>query len=420
MCIRDRSVPAICHLNLFLVFDGSFKFHDNYEMFGAAASSGSGGLPAAPVASGRAKIEARLSSALMHAEVQEATLDKLGDAGLCTVRMYANIADGVDAFRKVLEQPEIDIKGNNLAGLTEQANLVSVWKSLRTTADVEEKAQAERIQMALPPSIQTKDVKILTKLFEKTTEGYEVTKYVCPSRDYFARKVGEIETCFEAEHLTQVTTTDTEDVTTGSNPELAGYDLVAKVFKTSHKEVRVSMPRTPESLRARLKTMGLCFTFLKLKFPGKEVLRTATIQLFSHYTDWLFGPHVWGKAQLGLDGKPIATPTIDHVMMYDNAIRARVADAMNSGTDIRAAFAEATGHEDTHQTHFFGNVSIEYAMGRKSITAPGLASDKPVVDVPTGSKPTQMERGNFFSTVRRSSFAWSPLTFEEGLPPNAT
>ena len=62
-----------------------------------------------------------------------------------------------------------------LAGLTEQANLVSVWKSLRTTADVEEKAQAERIQMALPPSIQTKDVKVLTKLFEKSTEGYEVT-----------------------------------------------------------------------------------------------------------------------------------------------------------------------------------------------------------------------------------------------------
>ena len=70
--------------------------------------------------------------------------------------------------------------------------------------------------------------------------------------------------------------------------------MLAKTFRVSQKEIRVSYPTGPESLRARIKTMGLAFVLLKLKFPSKAALRTASMQVFVHYTDFLLGPKVWG------------------------------------------------------------------------------------------------------------------------------
>jgi hypothetical protein len=101
------------------------------------------------------------------------------------------------------------------------------------------------------------------------------------------------------------------------------------------------------------------------------------MQMFQHYTDWLFGPDVWGKASLGVDGQPVATPALKHVLIYDYAIRQRVADNMNSGTGIKMAFAEATADIDTRLTHFFGNVQLDIGSAAcRAISAPGLSAPK--------------------------------------------
>ena len=57
---------------------------------------------------------------------------------------------------------------------------------------------------------------------------------------------------------------------------------------------------------------------------------------------------------------------------------------MNAGIDIKAAFGEATAHEDTRQTHFYGVVQCD--PHPRSVSAPGLTADNPVVDVPHGPK----------------------------------
>ena len=118
------------------------------------------------------------------------------------------------------------------------------------------------------------------------------------------------------------------------------------------KEVRAAMPQGAESFRARMLTMGLAFVLLKLKFPSKAVLRTASVELFHKYTHYLFGPKVWGEATLGLDGKPTATPHLHHVIIYDMAIRGKIADLMNAGYDIETAFGQATADGELTRTHF--------------------------------------------------------------------
>ena len=368
-------------MHFFVYFDFFVDFLKMFASSSAVASvvaTGPLGAPAPP-STGRELLEARLSATLMNANVKDSTLDTLGNAGLTSVVLFANLAETVEAFRAVLEKPEVDLKGDTFAGTLEQAKLVSVWKSLRTTTEVEAKAQAERTLLALPPQILPKDLASLKKIFEKTKGGWELAKHECPSKSYFERKIGEVETAFEAEHLTMVTNGDRDNPSEAANsgPDLAGWDMVAKTFRVSSKEIRVAMPKGPEGLRARLLTLGLAFVLLKLKFPSKGVLRTADMDLFHTYVRFLFGPNVWGKATLGIDGKPTSTPHLQHVLIYDAAIRSRVADHMNGGVDIQEAFREATANGDVKQTHFYGNVNMDIGSARcRAITAPGLATER--------------------------------------------
>ena len=113
--------------------------------------------------------------------------------------------------------------------------------------------------------------------------------------------------------------------------------------------------------------------FSHQKFPHKPALSTATTELFDLYTEYMFGPEVWGCATLGENGKPVSCPTIKHVIIYDKAIRDRVAVLMNANWDIRAAFGEATAHERTRRINF-DNVCAQAINTPecKAITAPGL------------------------------------------------
>ena len=124
-------------------------------------------------------------ASLMHAGVTEDSLDKLGNARVRTTALFAHIADDVDGLRKFLNRPEVDIKGDTFDGSLEQAAIIGVWKTMRTTVEVEDKATAERMRLQLPPTISRNDLTSLTKVFEKTEEGFKVTKYVAPGKHYF-------------------------------------------------------------------------------------------------------------------------------------------------------------------------------------------------------------------------------------------
>lgn len=134
------------------------------------------------------------------------------------------------------------------------------------------------------------------------------------------------------------------------------------------------MPTTSEGLRARLFVLGISYVFLKMKYPSKGILTTAEPMLFHYYTEWLFGYDNWGKSTMGADSKPRATPTLDHIPVYDMAIREKMADLMNEGVDIEAALDMARADSEVRQKHFLENVSIDINTDKcRAISAPGLA-----------------------------------------------
>ena len=107
-----------------------------------------------------------------------------------------------------------------------------------------------------------------------------------------------METCFVVETLTAVTNCTQQDINQPTPPDV-GVDLRTGCFKTSTKEFAVPMPTTPEGLRARLNLMGICFCYLRQRFPGKGALRTVGPLTFHYYVEWLLGPKVWAKRQWG-------------------------------------------------------------------------------------------------------------------------
>ena len=333
----------------------------------------------------RDKIDSRLLSMFSSAGCTEATLDKLGKAGMTSVAMVTSVTDTKEDFRKFLESAEVDLAAIDLATRLQQTAVMSVYKACLTLEDVEVRQATERRANKQVPEVTEEEVNVCWKLFE--AKYFKLNKVMCPSPAYLGRKQGEVESYFKAESLTRVTNYNQDDINDRVN---MGWDPnnPQAPFKVQKKEYGIPMPQGSEELRARWRTLAVAFVMAKLRNPQRAVLRTADIDLFDRYTEWMFGQDVWGLVQLDALGKVTATPHIDHVKTLDIAIRTKVAELMNAGVDIKEAFKLTTEDEKLMRMSFHNPYSIEVHSKRcTACTAPGLteahgaAALKPLEDI---------------------------------------
>ena len=129
-------------------------------------------------------------------------------------------------------------------------------------------------------------------------------------------------------------------------------------FKSTFKDYSIPMPRDAMELSARFRTWAVVMYLLKMKFPGKSVLRTVEIELVDRYVEWLYGPENWGEVVYDANDKPISSPTMGHVMQYDYRIREDMAKYMNEGHDFEAAMMKARTDEHLRTRYFTRPVSV--------------------------------------------------------------
>ena len=113
-----------------------------------------------------------------------------------------------------------------------------------------------------------------------------------------------------------------------------------------------------EQLRLRLETMAICWCFLKLRAPSRRVLQTVSMALFDRYTKWLFGPRVWGLATRDASGRALSTPTLQHVITFDAAIRKAVVKLLNDGVDYATALERAKLDPMLLQVSFLSHIAV--------------------------------------------------------------
>ena len=204
--------------------------------------------------------------------------------------------------------------------------------------------------------------------FEKAEYDLEDTQ--APPKAYLERKLAEATSTFRAEPLTAVTTAAQEDQNQTTMPTI---DPHTGIFKVSTKSFAVQYPKDSEELRLRLRTFGYCWCMVRQHCPNRAVLGTINITLVDRYIDWLFGPKCWGLVTRDLRGNAMSSPTIDHVMGYDMAIRKEVCKDLNRGIDFATALANAQKDTELRNQNFLAQVTISAASSAsRAITAPGV------------------------------------------------
>ena len=108
-------------------------------------------------------------------------------------------------------------------------------------------------------------------------------------------------------------------------------------------------------------------------------MQSSTLDFWTRYIDFLFGQKVWGLATKDEFSRPVATPTLKHVLVFDMALRTQVANELNNGLDIQSAFGKVCGWQKVpdpvsivlKQVHFLNHVSMEIGTAAcKSCTSP--------------------------------------------------
>jgi hypothetical protein len=81
-------------------------------------------------------------------------------------------------------------------------------------------------------------------------------------------------------------------------------------------------------------------------------------------------------AQLDQNGRPISTPSIQHVLHYDHMIQQKMADLMNEGHDFATALNAAKHNGEIRAVHFISPVSRDINNHEcRACSAPGLRED---------------------------------------------
>lgn len=318
------------------------------------------------------KIEPRFLAILQQCDVAEKEMVALVNTKVLSAGLFGHIAkdeDGVIAFLKATCNIDVEQRAEDWII---RSQLLMAWESCRTRGQVEIKEAAQRAVCQLPPQLALGDHERARKAFENI-EHMELPEYLTPSESYFERKIGQVQTFFEAESLCTVTNKCQQD----SNMTSAGVDFDSRgvgTFKLQKKDFGVSFPDDPESFKHRIKVVGICHMFLKLMFPSNPKLATIDMEVFRRYSDYLCGPMVWGFVAKNEHGMPTSSPHVGHVIAYDLAIRKFICSSMNGGADFKSAMESALRNESLRSQNFTTPFAVD-AGSKKCLemTAPGLS-----------------------------------------------
>ena len=342
-------------------------------------------IMAAPVKTPKDEMETRLLALFQNAGVPNDQLDRLADLGVKSVALFTNIVDTKAELRPFLMKA-LGLNHNDADPLTAiaaqmaQARIISVYAAAKSTDEVEIKRSAERAASHEAPVVELQELMQQKQAYESRKRALPLVR--TPSKAYYERRVGEVSTYFEAEQLTEVTNRAQElkfmkSPSAQSNGQI-NWDPGAGAFRTKVTSFGVLMPKDAESLRARIKLIGIAFEFIKMKFSSTRVLQSASVELFDQYYEYLEGEDCWGLATLGEGNLPVSTPTIQNVFIYDQAIRTKLALAMNNGVDAETALLRLISPVDPQsvalkQINFLNNVAIGVnAPEARRMTAPGI------------------------------------------------
>ena len=239
------------------------------------------------------KLDPRFLALLQQNEVAPEHMDALGLAGCKTMALYGHCGSTEERLEKFLKATlglDVDARVTDAIPI---AQLTIVWSACRKRQEVETEAQAQRAANHLPPQLTVEDQASAREALEKKLSK-QVPDHKVPSESYFQKKVGEVETVWQAEKLSEVTNLAQElkqkKPRSQTDQHLGVNSKLQLVAETKLPVFTVPMPTDEATFKNRFEIMDNMTHMLQMRFIGNPVLATYEKGMWVEYcSDFLCG-----------------------------------------------------------------------------------------------------------------------------------
>ncbi len=232
------------------------------------------------------KMDGELLRILEDADVPKEVRALFGHFGILKIRSFARLEPDEQATRDLLKK-EFEI-GDGIAERIIIAHILVAWDSAKERVKRQAEVVTEARVHGTTPELPKSDDNSMRQAYEGV-HG-EISDLIYPSSDYLKSKLDQVEDeLYEAEPLTEVISREhaasgTSDVT---------LTLIPSALRVSKVKHKIAMPKDSEQLRARMKTMAMCWELTRMKYPERRTLKGLTSQVFTDLVEYLLGELVW-------------------------------------------------------------------------------------------------------------------------------
>ena len=310
---------------------------------------------AAEVAAGIVLLDADLCYVFDNLKVPADVQAAVAHLGYVDLQVFSKIEDTPGKVREVIKSDVGLDPTASPAHRALMARLVVAWET--AAKRVEKRCIEEADQRAgdLPRSLPKGSHLDLTRAFTKVHGS--ITDKLTPAPSYLEAKLEQVE---DGELLAE----RMQDVM--SKEEVEGNEAFSsfRVMPDGMLKVRKGRPEgappsKPEELRAKLRLMGHCWEFIRLKVPGKGYLADYDIAMWDRYADWLLGEEVYENVIKDDRSCVVFRPSWRLLLEYEFQVRKRMYfEVNNGGMTLKQALLSAQGHMPTTTKHFTIPVSL--------------------------------------------------------------
>jgi len=294
---------------------------------------------------------------------------KLYSIGINTVELFATFAKDEEELHK-LAKAHFEIDSEDILQRVKLSRITVAWQTAKTRAAKQTEQDGDCDVRRVP-----KDLAHSTAIAMRTTfenNFWELQEKQVPARSYLERKLDEIEKDdLRAEPLEEVVSAEEDDPDALRTEWRPDGQLRAVRIGT-----KVSLPKTPEQLRARLALLGTTLMFAAVQQKHKTYLKGLSPQVFVDYVDYLLGDHVLGLAAKGSGQVSFGGPSWQLVISYEHAIRKKMSELVKKkGLTIKEALKNAYEDPVTKERNFTTPLCLE-TVGSKRPAPPEWAAQE--------------------------------------------
>ena len=307
---------------------------------------------------------------LAREEIHESLQAKLFHVGITSVAKFSTIADTAAELKAMLKD-EFDL--DSAADLQARVAVASVLVAFQAAkvrterfAEVEGDLNAKRLQKPLA----TSDYQAMRKAWE--TKWWPLEECQAPGRSYMEKRADELESGdFRAEPLTAVLSREEDQTECFTSFWDSAGQLQLKKGGSA-----VSEPHNSESLRRRIKLMGVSLMWLGIRHTNRNYLQGISPQLFEDYLTYLLGDFVWQLTGKSADGSTVMTPAWGQLLVYEFSVRKQAYHLMTNGDGTFSECLKSAMRDPTTKERFFTTpVAMSASLKRPLAFNDGAKSD---------------------------------------------